>query len=115
MIGSLLEALGIALIALGIAVTAVTVYGVIRMKGLYPRLQAASKASMLGSIAILAASIGTRDGPTIAKALVVALFLLLTTPIAAHVIAGAAYERDRPAGRPPEAEGETEVEEGAAE
>ena len=115
MIAAVLEAVGVALIALGLLVTGVTVYGVIRMKGLYPRLQAASKASMLGAVAILAASVGTRDGATIARALVVALFLLLTTPIAAHAIANAAYERDRAAGRSPEREGETEVEEGAAE
>jgi multicomponent Na+:H+ antiporter subunit G len=90
-----LEALGVALIALGIAVTAVTVYGVVRMSGLYTRLQAASKASMLGAVAILAASVGTRDGATIARAVVVALFLLLTTPVAAHAIAQTAYRRDR--------------------
>lgn len=95
MIGTALEAVGVALIALGIVVTAVTVYGVVRMNGLYSRLQAASKASMLGAVAILAASVGTRDGATIARAAVVALFLLLTTPIAAHAIAQAAYRRDR--------------------
>lgn len=95
MIAAVLEAVGVALIALGIVVTAITVYGVVRMKGLYPRLQAASKASMLGSVAILAASVGTRDGGTIARAVVVALFLLLTTPVAAHAIANAAYVRAR--------------------
>jgi multicomponent Na+:H+ antiporter subunit G len=95
MTATALEALGVALIALGIAVTAVTVYGVVRMSGLYTRLQAASKASMLGAVAILAASVGTRDGATIARAVVVALFLLLTTPVAAHAIAQTAYRRDR--------------------
>ncbi|MDW5595706.1 monovalent cation/H(+) antiporter subunit G [Conexibacter stalactiti] len=97
MIATVLEVLGVALIALGIATTAITVYGVVRMRGLYTRLQAASKASMLGAVAILAASIGTRDGATIARAVVVALFLLLTTPVAAHAIAQAAYRRDREA------------------
>ena len=94
MIATLLEALGVALIALGITVSAVTVYGVVRMRGLYPRLQAASKAAMLGAVAILAASVGTRDGATIARAVIVALFLLLTTPVAAHAIAQAAYRRE---------------------
>jgi multicomponent Na+:H+ antiporter subunit G len=94
-IDTLLEALGVALVALGIVTIAVTIYGVVRMRGLYSRLQAASKASMLGAVAILAASIGTRDGAIIARAVVVALFLLLTTPIAAHAIAQAAYRRDR--------------------
>ncbi|MDO8188802.1 monovalent cation/H(+) antiporter subunit G [Conexibacter sp. JD483] len=94
MIDTLLQIAGVALVALGIVTIAITVYGVVRMKGLYSRLQAASKASMLGAVAILAASIGTRDGAIIARATIVALFLLLTTPVAAHAIAQAAYRRD---------------------
>lgn len=94
MIDTLLEVVGVALVALGIVTIAVTVYGVVRMRGLYSRLQAASKASMLGAVAILAASIGSGDGAIVARAAVVALFLLLTTPIAAHAIAQAAYRRD---------------------
>ncbi|HST42637.1 MAG TPA: monovalent cation/H(+) antiporter subunit G [Conexibacter sp.] len=109
MTATALEALGVALIALGIATTAVTVYGVVRMSGLYTRLQAASKASMLGAVAILAASVGTRDGATIARAVVVALFLLLTTPVAAHAIAQAAYRRDREASRSSEEEAAAEA------
>jgi multicomponent Na+:H+ antiporter subunit G len=97
-ISSVLEGLGVALIALGITVTAITIYGVVRMKGLYVRLQAASKASMLGTVAILAASIGSGDGKTVARAAIVAIFLLLTTPVAAHAIAQAAYRRDRAQG-----------------
>ncbi len=94
MIDTLLAVLGVALIALGVSVIGVTVYGVIRLRGLYPRLQAASKGAMLGTVAILAASIGTGDGETIGRCVVVALFLLLTTPVAAHAIGQAAYRRD---------------------
>lgn len=94
MISTLLEVLGVALIAIGIVVMAITVYGVVRLKGLYVRLQAASKAAMLGAVAILAASVGTGDATMVARAVIVSLFLLLTTPIAAHVIAQAAYRRD---------------------
>lgn len=95
MIETLLDLLAVGLIALGLIVTGVTVFGVVRMKGLYVRLQAASKAAMLGTVAILAASIGTGDGATIARAVIVILFLLLTTPVAAHAIVQAAYRRDR--------------------
>lgn len=97
MIDTLLDVLAVGLIALGLLVTGVTVYGVVRMQGLYVRLQAASKAAMLGTVAILAASIGTGDGSTIARAVIVILFLLLTTPVAAHAIVQAAYRRDREA------------------
>lgn len=95
MIESALDLLGIALITLGLTVTGVTIYGVVRMKGLSVRLQAASKAAMLGTVAILAASVGTGDGNTIARAAIVILFLLLTTPVAAHAIIQAAYRRDQ--------------------
>lgn len=98
MIEAVFELLGSALIVLGVVVTAITVYGVVRLKGLFTRLQVASKASMLGTVAILAASIGTRDGATIGRAFVVALFLLLTTPVAAHAIGQAAYRREQEEG-----------------
>jgi multicomponent Na+:H+ antiporter subunit G len=90
-----LEVDSVALIALGVLTTAATAIGVVRMKGLYPRLQAASKTSALGAVAILAGSIGTRDGATIARAIVVAVFMLLTAPVSAHAIGRAAYLRDR--------------------
>ena len=44
MIETLRDLLAVGLIALGLIVTGVTVFGVVRMKGLYVRLQAASKA-----------------------------------------------------------------------
>lgn len=93
--GVILEVLGVVLIAVGLFVTGLSVYGVVRMKGLYARLHAASKASVMGTVAILAASIGMRDGAMVGRAVLVAAFLLLTAPIAAHVIANAAYRRER--------------------
>ena len=95
MIETALDVLAVMLLALGIAVMTITVYGVVRLRGLYPRLQAAGKAAMLGTVAILAASIGTGDGDTIVRSLVVALFLLFTTPVASHLIAKAAYRREQ--------------------
>lgn len=95
MIETILQILGVALIALGVVVIAVTVYGVVRLRGLYPRLQAASKGAMFGTVSILAASIGTADLETIGRCGVVALFLLLTTPVAAHAIGQAAYRREQ--------------------
>lgn len=92
---AILEATGVVLIVVGVLVTVLSIVGVVRMRGLYARLHAASKASVMGTVAILAASIGTRDGSMIGRAILVAVFLLLTTPIAAHAIANAAYRRER--------------------
>lgn len=94
-VGTLVSWLGVALLALGVAVLAVAVVGVVRMRGLWPRLHAASKASVLGTAVILLAAVGTRDGTLIARAVLVCAFLLVTSPVAAHAIAHAAYRRER--------------------
>lgn len=82
-----------ALVVLGVFVMTVGVYGVIRMPDTYTRLHAASKAVFLGVISLLVASVVTGDEKIILRAALIAAFLILTTPVSAHVIARAAYER----------------------
>jgi len=81
------------LVVLGVFVMTVGVYGVIRMPDTYTRLHAASKAVFLGVISLLVASSVTGDEEIILRAALLGVFLILTTPISAHVIARAAYER----------------------
>jgi multicomponent Na+:H+ antiporter subunit G len=82
-----------ALVVLGVFVMTVGVYGVIRMPDTYTRLHAASKAVFLGVISLLVASVVTGDEKIILRAALIAAFLILTTPVSAHIIARAAYER----------------------
>jgi multicomponent Na+:H+ antiporter subunit G len=82
-----------ALVVLGLFVMTVGVYGVIRMPDTYTRLHAASKAVFLGVISLLVASLVTGDEEIILRAALIAVFLMLTTPVSAHVIARAAYRR----------------------
>ncbi len=82
-----------ALVVLGLFVMTVGVYGVIRMPDTYTRLHAASKAVFLGVISLLVASVVTGDEEIILRAALIAVFLMLTTPVSAHVIARAAYRR----------------------
>ncbi len=82
-----------ALVVLGLFVMTVGVYGVIRMPDTYTRLHAASKAVFLGVISLLVASVVTGDEEIILRAALIAVFLMLTTPVSAHVIARAAYSR----------------------
>ncbi len=104
-----------ALVALGVVVMTIGVYGVFRMPDVYTQLHAASKAVFLGVIALLVASGGTEDAAIVARGTLIAVFLILTTPVAAHAIALAAYRQgermetpgavdesghDLPAGRP---------------
>jgi multicomponent Na+:H+ antiporter subunit G len=85
-----------ALVVLGVVVMTVGVYGVIRMPDIYTRLHAASKSVFLGVISLVAASVVTGDADIIARVLLIGAILLLTTPVASHVIGRGAYlERER--------------------
>ena len=83
-----------ALVLLGVLVMTVGVYGVFRMPDTYTKLHASSKAVFLGVIALVVASVGTREPAVMTRGFLIAAFLVVTTPIAAHVIARAAYARD---------------------
>ena len=82
-----------ALVILGLWVMTVGVYGVIRMPDTYTRLHAASKAVFLGVISLCVSSAVTGDPAIIYRAILIAAFLLVTTPISAFVIARTAFLR----------------------
>ncbi len=84
------------LILIGLLATTLGVVGIVRMPDVYAKLHAASKAVFLGIVAFLLASMASLEGPLAAKALLTATFVLLTTPVGAHVIARAAYRRREP-------------------
>jgi multicomponent Na+:H+ antiporter subunit G len=65
--------------------------GVLRMPDLFTRMQAASKASTLGLACLLiGTAIQLGDSASVARAVSIAAFVMLTTPVAAHVVARAA-------------------------
>ena len=82
-----------ALVLLGLVVTTLGVLGMFRMPDVYTELHAASKAVVLGIVAFLVASLAARDAAVTSRALLIAAFLILTTPVGAHVIARAAWLR----------------------
>jgi monovalent cation/proton antiporter MnhG/PhaG subunit len=98
----LLEIFAVLLLALGLIVTTIGLYGVHRLPGIYNKLHAAGMVAGPGVIAVLIASIGTRDAGIITRAVVAIAFLLLTAPISSHAIACAAHRRRTP--RPEAAE-----------
>ena len=67
----------------------------VRFPDIYTRLHTTSKAVVLGVISLLAASVVTGDSEIVYRVLVIGIFLVLTTPVSAHVIARAAYWRGR--------------------
>lgn len=82
-----------ALVILGLFVMTIGVYGVIRMPDTYTRLHASSKAVFLGVISFCASSAVTGDPDIIYRTMLIAVFLIVTTPISAFVVARAAFLR----------------------
>jgi multicomponent Na+:H+ antiporter subunit G len=84
------------LILAGLAILTLAVYGVLSMPDVYTQNHAASKAAFLG-IALLLASAALRGGGAmVARAVLIAALLAVTTPVAAHAIARAARRRGEP-------------------
>jgi multicomponent Na+:H+ antiporter subunit G len=66
--------------------------GIVRMPDLYTRMHAATKAGTIGGGAVfLAVAAGFADGAVLARALIGIIFLTLTTPVSAHLLARAAH------------------------
>lgn len=84
------------LVLLGLVVCTIGVAGLFRMPDVYCRLHAAAKAVFLGVVVFLLAATATGDGAVIARAVLIAALLALTTPVAAHTIARAAWRRGEP-------------------
>ena len=71
--------------------------GVLRMPDLFMRMQAATKAATLGAGCMLTAvAVHFNDLAVGARAFLVIAFVFLTAPVAAHVIARAAYSVGTP-------------------
>lgn len=86
------DAVGMAFVAFGLALDLVGCLGLVRFPDLYNRLQSSTKCVTLGTSAILFGTfllLGFTAGGI--KCLLCILFLLLSSPVAAHAIARAAH------------------------
>lgn len=80
------------LVVLGALFSALAGLGVLRLPDLYTRMHAASKAGAVGAgLILLAVAVASFDGPVALRAVLGILFVLLTAPISAHLLARAAY------------------------
>lgn len=80
----------------GAVFTLIAAIGVIRLPDVLTRMHSSTKAGTLGASLILAAAaIVFAETSTTAKCVVAVLFLLLTAPLAAHMIGRASLDRDR--------------------
>lgn len=78
-----------------LAVLTVATFGLVRGRDLYFRLHAASAGVVLGVVVILLAAPLVADARITARALLTAVFLLLTSPVASHALALAEWRNGK--------------------
>lgn len=93
MIAQALQYLAAACVLLGAVFGLLAAVGIVRLPDLYTRLHAASKAGVVGTgLILIAVALISTDGAAILRAILGIIFLLLSTPIAAHLLARAAHK-----------------------
>lgn len=84
--------LGSAFLLLGALFCLLAAIGVLRLPDLYTRMHAASKAGAVGGgLVLLAVALLCFDAAVALRAIIAVVFLLLTTPLAAHLLARASH------------------------
>ena len=80
------------MLIIGASFSLVASVGVLRLKDVYMRMHAASKAGTLGSgVMLLALAAYAGELSVVTRAIAGVVFFLLTAPISAHLLAKAAY------------------------
>jgi multicomponent Na+:H+ antiporter subunit G len=86
------DIIGYILITIGILFDIFGCIGLVRFPDVYNRLQASTKCVTLGTILLLIGiTFISGIGPTGTRAIICAVFILITSPTAAHAIAKGAY------------------------
>jgi multicomponent Na+:H+ antiporter subunit G len=86
------------LAAISLMVSVSGALGVLRLPDTYLRIQASSKTVVLGTLPLLVALVVARgiDSIYAARALIVAILVLILNPLASHALARAAYRAGVP-------------------
>ena len=86
------DIIGYILITIGILFDIFGCIGLVRFPDVYNRLQASTKCVTLGTIVLLiGVAMASGSGAMAAKAIICAVFIVLTSPTAAHAVAKGAY------------------------
>jgi monovalent cation/proton antiporter MnhG/PhaG subunit len=102
---AVLEIAGVTLLAGGLLLATIGLYGMLRHPGIFDQLHAAGLVTGPAIILILAASIAAGEAETITSAALVILFVLITSPLSGHAIAQAARRREQRPAEPSSADG----------
>ncbi len=88
----MIDFIGYTLITIGILFDIFGCIGLVRFPDVYNRLQASTKCVTLGTILLLIGiAVISGVGPIATRAIICAVFILITSPTAAHAIAKGAY------------------------
>ncbi|MHC4337265.1 MAG: monovalent cation/H(+) antiporter subunit G [Planctomycetota bacterium] len=89
---SIADVIGYMLIIVGILFDIFGCIGLVRFPDVYNRLQASTKCVTLGTILLLFGVAAVSGfGPTATRSVICAIFIMITSPTAAHAIAKGAY------------------------
>ncbi|MBD8065366.1 monovalent cation/H(+) antiporter subunit G [Devosia sp. PTR5] len=92
MIEDVILLIGGILLLIGAIFMLLATIGVLRLPDLYTRMHAASKAGAVGGgFILLAVAFISQDAAVSLRALAGVVFLILTTPVSAHLLARASY------------------------
>ena len=97
MMSTLMEYLIVALLLLGVTLMWIAAIGMLRMPDLYLRISVSSKGATLGVASLmLAGALYFGELGASSRALAVIVFMMVTAPVAAHMIGRAAYRSQVP-------------------
>jgi multicomponent Na+:H+ antiporter subunit G len=86
-----------AVVLAGAGFMLVAALGLVRLPDLYTRMQAGTKASTVGVVALMGGvAVAAWELPVTIRVVLVGAFFLLTSPVAAHAIARSAHTRGVP-------------------
>jgi monovalent cation/proton antiporter MnhG/PhaG subunit len=92
---TVLDVICAVLLGLGLTLSTIGLYGLLRKPDIFAQLHAGGLITGPAILLVLLASVATRDGRVISSAVLLILFLLVTSPLSTHAIAQAAHRRRR--------------------
>lgn len=88
----MVQILSFSLLAAGVALMLIAAVGVVRFPDLFMRIHCSAKSPSLGvGLIMLGAALYFDDITVSSKAAVIVMFIMVTSPVGAHVLARAAY------------------------
>ena len=91
----MLDVIGVAMLALGLLLATIGLYGMARRPQILHQLHPAGLVTGPAVILVLLASVASGSAEIITSAVLVVLFVLVTSPLSSHAIARAALRRPR--------------------